>query len=680
MSVDESAQRAETTDLLALLVSCRPFDSLTPEGRASAVASADVEGFAAGDLVVDAFAEVPADIFVVVSGEVDLWLDPDRIGEPPGDSYGRGEALGFSAALTERAIGPRVVARSAAKIARFPADVVIPAFASRGGARFLAEHISHARRLASGPPTYTVMADLVRQAPLIVAADAPAIDIARDMTSRGLPCAAVDIGDGRYGLVTDEGLRRRILAEGLPADSPAHAVMTYPATTTSLGTSSADALIEMLDHEAQFLLVTSEDGALTGVVGERDFMSSSTTAGVSIKEQIRKARTVDDLVVRALRVPTVLGDLLERGLAADRVIAVNSTIVDAIIRRAVTLVFEDHTDLTMEAFTWLSLGSNGRREAVLSSDVDAAVTFDDEYADEIPRYREVFAMVGEVLTRCGISVDAHRAFPSHEGFSRTHSQWRAAARGWLARPRENQGTIMASILVDARPIFGDPSLPEPARVFADFNSHPAAVEMLLYESLARRAKLTTMRDKLAGRGDAFDVKARGLAPIINIARWVALGVGSAELQTIGRLRAASGSALLPGRDAARLIEAFEVLQLLRLEHQLRQAEAGEVPDDILARDEISPIDRSVVERTVREVSAIQRRMDRIAHMLPADQLARPRTAMPSLPRERQGDDGERAGDPSRRSGDPMRAARAAKDLAKNRGIRKVVWRGRRLDP
>lgn len=131
--MDESAQRAETTDLLALLASCRPFDSLTPEGRARAVTSADVQNFAAGDLVVDAFAEVPADIFVVVSGEVDLWLDPDRIGEPPGDSFGRGEALGFSAALTERAIGPRVVARSAAKIARFPADVVIPAFASRAG-------------------------------------------------------------------------------------------------------------------------------------------------------------------------------------------------------------------------------------------------------------------------------------------------------------------------------------------------------------------------------------------------------------------------------------------------------------------------------------------------------------------------------------------------------------------
>src|SRR5262249_31910866 len=195
--------------------------------------------------------------------------------------------------------------------------------------------------------------------------------------------------------------------------------------------------------------------------------------------------------------PATLGGTLARWLAADRVIAVNPAIVDSIVRRAVTLVFDGLPDLTTDAFTWLSLGSNGRREAVLSSDVDAAVTFEDEYADDIPRYREAFGAVAEVLTRCGISVDTHRAFPMHQGFSRTDSQWRAEATGWLAQPRENQGMIMASLLVDARPIFGDPSLPEPARVFADFNRHPATMELLLYDSLARRAKLRSMRDKLA---------------------------------------------------------------------------------------------------------------------------------------------------------------------------------------
>ncbi|NMO01727.1 hypothetical protein HH308_10925 [Gordonia sp. TBRC 11910] len=643
---------------------CRPFDALSPQHLAIAVAAARVDDVPVGALVIDAFAQPPTDIFVVLSGEVDVWLDADRIGSGPGEKLGPGDAFGFSAALAGRASGPRVTARTAAAVARFPLDVVMPAFASRDGARFLADHIAHARRLASGPPMFTVVADLVRTEPLLVDAADSVAELARKMTERSLPYAAVDTGDGRFGLVTDEILRRRVIAEGVSVDSPACDVMIHPAPTTSADTTSADALIEMLDHDVQFLLVTSADGDLRGAVGERDFVFASTTAGVSINEQIRRAHTTGDLILRARTVPAMLADILERGLTADRVIAVNSAIVDSIVRRALTLVFDAHSDLTTDAFTWLSLGSNGRREAVPSSDVDAAVTFDDAYADDIPRYREVFGEVGEVLTQCGISVDAHRAFPMHEGFSRTHSQWREAATGWLARPQENQGTVMAPLLVDARPIFGDPGLPEPARVFADFNRHPATMEMLLYESLARRAKISTMRDKLAGRGENFDVKARGLAPIINIARWSALGVGSTELQTTDRLRAAAGSRLLPQRDATRLIEAFETLQFLRLEHQLRQVEAGRTPDDILDLDEMSTIDQSVVDGTVREIAAIQKRMDRVAHMHPAQLLAAQRQPVDS------------ESDSSRAKGTKS-PARVAKDLAASAGIRKPAKRGRR---
>lgn len=353
MSVD----RPDTSvprDLAGGLGTYRPFDALRPDDLAAAVDAAEVVDLSVGDVVLDAFDRPPTDIVVVLSGEVDVWADADTVGSSPGEKLGRGDAVGFSAALTGRASGPRVVARTPVTIARLPLDVVMPAFASRDGARFLADHISHARRLASGPPMYTVVADLVRTDPLLVDADDPVTDLARKMTERRLPYAAVSTGDGRFGLITDEGLRRRILAEGMPVDSPARAVMAYPAPTTSMTTTSADALIEMLDHDVQFLLVTSADGVLRGAVGERDFVFASTTAGVGINEQIRRAHTIDDLVARARTVPAILADILERGLTADRVIAVNSAIVDSIVRRALTLVFDTHEDLTTDAFTWLT--------------------------------------------------------------------------------------------------------------------------------------------------------------------------------------------------------------------------------------------------------------------------------------------------------------------------------------
>jgi CBS domain-containing protein len=318
----------------------------------------------------------------------------------------------------------------------------------------------------------------------------------------------------------------------------------------------------------------------------------------------------------------MLGDLQVRGLVPGKVVAVYSAILDTIIRRAIGLVFERRPDLSVDAFTWLSLGSNGRREAVLSSDVDSAVAFTEDVGpNDVARYRTAFAEVGDVLTRAGLSRDPHGASAQHPSFARTNADWRAAAREWLARPAENQGAIMTSLLVDGRPIHGDPGLPEAAKVFSDLRRHPGTMRLLLQESLSRRAKKPNAWGVLSRRSGAFDVKDHAVLPIVNLARWAALSVGSAALSTTDRLRAASGSAMLPQNQTDTLIEVFEVLQRLRLRYQIQQHQRGEPPSDVLEMDHVSPIDRSVIAQAVREVAAAQRRMDNVSHYVSAESWA-----------------------------------------------------------
>ena len=149
------------------------------------------------------------------------------------------------------------------------------------------------------------------------------------------------------------------------------------------------------------------------------------------------------------------------------------------------------------------------------------------------------------------------------------------------------------------------------------------MRLLLQDSLARRAKLRTTRGALLRRPGPFDIKTRALLPIVNIGRWAGLSVGSSALPTVDRLRAAAGSAMLPEDQAATLVEVFEVLQRLRLRHQLSQTAHGQPPSDYLTVEEMSPIDRSVIVQAVREISAIQRRMANISSYVPAEEWALP---------------------------------------------------------
>ncbi len=607
-----------------LLAHCPPLDSLDSQALDAAAEAAVVERFRSGRLILDAFVKPATEVFVVMDGEVAVWHDPDQAEQAAEERLRRGDIFGFSAMLTESAVGPRAVAATATTVARIPAAVVAEAFTSYTGARFLARHVSQGYRRPIVPPSYLVVDDLIGAKPLVVDPGTPVSQVARLMTEQRWPCAAVRVGPREYGLVTESTLLRQVVVEGRSADTPARELMQYPVPAVESGESTADALGDLIDDGTEFLLVIGRAGELLGVLDWRDFVLSSSTTGIPLRDQIRGASDIDELVQRSRRVPTMLDAVLRRGLASGRVIAAYSAIVDSIVRRAIVLVFDEHPELSTDAFTWLSLGSNGRREAVLSSDVDAAVAFSDDLSDlEQLRYRSAFAEVMAVIARAGISIDTHGVTPQRAAFARTNAQWRRAGLRWLSRAGEGEGAIMGSLLVDARPIHGDPGLPEVTSVFGDFRRHPETVRLLLDGSLAQRARLRPMRDVLRGRRSDVDIKTAALLPVVNIARWAALAAGSAELQTTKRLRAAAGSQILPTGHAERLIEVFDVLQHLRLQYQLAALEEGRPPSDVLRRDRLSRIDRGVITEAVRQIGSVQSRMDRLSGYLSNDELTAP---------------------------------------------------------
>jgi len=606
-------------DLTALLAGYPPFDALSPDALKAVAAAASILRFRRGELVHDAFVAPTAEVFLVIAGRVELWNGADALTEPADEVLGPGGVFGFSAMLTERSVGPRAVAATEATVARMPGSVAAPAFTSRQGARFLAERVSSARRHGPGAPAYSTVDELIVRPPVVVDPGTTADEVAWRMTELDAGYAAVPTGDGSYGLITDAVLRRRILVEGRSPSTTAREVMEPPGRHAVLGDSAAEALILLLDSEAEYLLVTDRAGELRGVVEPRDFAVSPSTAGVALHEQLRRASSTEQLEQRARQVPAMLVDQLHRGLASAKVIAVYAAVLDTVIRRAIGLVFEDHPELSVDAFTWISLGSTGRREAVLSSDIDSAVAFVDDLSQaEIDRYRVAFTEVGAVLSRAGLSSDDHGATAAHKLFARTNADWRATANQWLAAPELNNGAIMTSLIVDGRPIHGDPGLPAATKVFGDLRRHPGTMRLLLQESLSRRAKMPSSRGLLNRRSGAFDVKARAVLPIVNLARWAALSVGSAALPTTERLRAAAGSAMLPQGQADTLVEVFEVLQRLRLRYQIQQHQRGLPPSDVLEMDQVSPIDRSVIAQAVREVASVQRRMDNVSLYVPAE--------------------------------------------------------------
>ncbi|GAA2050451.1 DUF294 nucleotidyltransferase-like domain-containing protein [Williamsia deligens] len=610
------------TDVAGFLGRHPPFDALDTRQRERLAAAVRERHHVAGEVIVDGFAQHVVELTVVVSGEVGLWNRPVDAphGMPetdPDEILGVGGVFGYLSLLTRAASGPRAVALTNATVLALPSESVQAVFSTMAGAQFLAGQLQFPRRVVTAPTRGTVD-ELIRTTPAVGTPGMTVAEAARVMTDRGRDHLVVPGPDGALGILTDVDIRARLVAQGLPPSTPVAQIMTQRARTVLSGTPATEGLLLILEHDLTGLPVVDSAGRLLGVVGPGDFVSAPGGATVGLRAQIRRAASVPELAEHARRMPWVLGELVRRGQPSHEITTVLSLVHDAMVRRALELALDDAPELDGDRLTWLSLGSNARREAVLSSDVDSAVAFDDSLTDpaENAAYRAVFARVDDILRDCGLEIDPNGAIASSALFARTHAQWRAAAGEWLRAPLENKGMIMTSLMLDERPIWGDRGLSEVTQVFSDLRSHPSTLRLLLAESLSHRARIRSARDVLVGRGGTFDIKTHALTPLINIARWAALSVESTELDTRSRLRAAAGTPMLTEDNASTLVEVFDVLQKVRLSYQVAQLDRAERVGDVITMRRLSPLDRGLVGQAVREISSVQRRMATVSHYTP----------------------------------------------------------------
>jgi CBS domain-containing protein len=105
--------------------------------------------------------------------------------------------------------------------------------------------------------------------------------------------------------------------------------------------------------------------------------------------------------------------------------------------------------------------------------------------------------------------------------------------------------------------------------------------------------------------NTLDLKLHGIMPIVEIARIRSLAAGELRISTRNRLRAAASAGEITETDAANLIDALDFIEQLRIEHQARQLQAGEPPDNHLAPRELSPLVRQNLKSAFSQVRVSQ---------------------------------------------------------------------------
>jgi CBS domain-containing protein len=594
----------------AFLGAHTPFDALDPGELARLAAVAETEKYGPGTTILAEGAGPPAHVRVVQGGAVEI-VHGGRVL----DLLGPGELFGHAAMLAGLPLGFSAVARGTTTCLRLPSDDVRAVLGRPAGLRYVARSLLAPPSTGgeSGPdPAQRPVGELLR-APLCTASPSTAIrEAARRMTECGASAVVVPLDDGRVGILTDRDLRA-VVADGTDTTAALEVAMTAPAWTAAADRLGGEVLLDMLDRGVRHVPVLAPTGSVLGVLEDVDVVAASTRSSFGLRARISRAGSVEQVVAAARGLTPTIIDLHDARVPAGDVAGITAVVVDALTRRLVELAVAELGD-PPRPLTWLALGSLARREAVPSSDVDSALVWvgPERDADAAAHARALAERVLAGLAAAGFRADANGAVATNPLFARSYEAWAAAARSWLHDPLQEKAPILVSLVVDARPVWGVRSSPAVPDVFRDARRHPDLLRLLGRYALAHRPPTGFLRDFVVEhsghRRGRLDLKAGGLVPIVDLARWAGMAAGVTSASTPSRLRAAAAAGTLSAAAAATLEEAFHLVLGLRLAHQVEQLRAGATPDDLVRPADLSAVTRASLREAFRAVASVQRRI------------------------------------------------------------------------
>jgi signal-transduction protein with cAMP-binding, CBS, and nucleotidyltransferase domain len=310
--------------------------------------------------------------------------------------------------------------------------------------------------------------------------------------------------------------------------------------------------------------------------------------------------------------------LLEQRVPSPDILAVLSYLNEEVYHSVLT---QSIRELTAQGwgelpvpFAVIITGSVGRRESLLHPDQDNGFILADYPDAQYPLVNEYFFELAWRMTQrlnaADISLCTGYVMATNHAWRKRLYEWQSQFLGWLRRPSTASATLL-DIWIDFRGVFGDFQLVEQLRSFVTANVPPhhgflRELEALQFDHDVAITPLRTLkRDRLPGGHRKLDIKRKGIRPLIESVRILALRDGIAATETLVRLAALQDRGTLKKELVETIAEAFRFLTDLLLRAQLQDYHEGRQPSAYVALEILSSQQRKRLKAALRTVARLQ---------------------------------------------------------------------------
>lgn len=431
----------------------------------------------------------------------------------------------------------------------------------------------------------------------------------------------VDQNQFPLGIITDKDIRNRLVAHQKSYDTPVEELMTSPVMTKSKETGFSDLYLTMIKNRLHHLIFT-EDGTpkskVTGILSDHDILLSQGNSPAVLINALMNTWEVAEMSKIRNRAERLLKYYLENEVAMDFVANIISEINDIIIQRAVQLAINKHSPNHPEAskvkFCFLSMGSEGREEQLLRTDLDNAIVFEDVPKENVENTQAYMLLIAqeviETLFACGFQACPADMMANNPKWCQPLSQWKKYFSDWILSPNQ-QALLNATIFFDYRPVFGHKKLAEELteHIYQEIADKSIFLNFLAKNALLNPPPLGFFRNFLVEKSgeqkDKFDIKLRAMMPLADMARLLVLshrvvGINNTfkRFEKLSELEPNYTDLLLEAGKA------YEILMRMRAIEGLKSGNSGRY----IHPEDLGKLQRQLLKNTFAPIDELQKIM------------------------------------------------------------------------
>lgn len=421
------------------------------------------------------------------------------------------------------------------------------------------------------------------------------------------------------GIITDTDLRAKVIAHGLDYREPVTSIMSSPLKTVPASTLCFDILLKMMSTGIHHLGVES-GGSVIGVVTSHDILVQQGNSPYYLFKEIVAESDFRELHSLGRKISGIVRNIINEGAKAGNITQMIALLNDQMLNRILTLLHEQLGPPPVK-YAWLQLGSEGRREQTFKTDQDNAIVYADPADEkEARRAREYFGLLAnravDHLVACGYPLCRLQTMANNPQWCQPLAAWQAIFRKWLARA-DSEALRMAGIFFDFRYGFGTEQLAIDLRdtVVLEMKKHSRLPYGLARQCLAQPAPLSFFNNRIVEKTgehtDRFEIKKRGLSPVVDFARVMALRSGIRETNTLERLRLLKINEKISPDLYEATVDAYELQMQLRVIHQLAQIESGLEPDNDIAPEALTDLEKQMLKEAFAVIERLQQVLENL---------------------------------------------------------------------